>query len=643
MPNETPTKGALAIGLLSFFPDIIRISVSEDLNFRQRFDLTTDATIKLDPSGVSFSRSKLFNAVRDLWGDKAPEIELTSGDGLSWHLAFGENKQGMVLVRNGVHVVLPDFTCLSPDSAKRLEWFDHAARDLGLNGTRINKWREILSTRPVDDEEVDQLLLEIRLTPPIVAHLIANELRRDTISMSSLVPSDIRYYERLVGELNGEVDLKSFVDAKAAPLIREAINHQPFEGLKRALLLSSHVLLAQCISLDGLPRDDVLRLYKWLERSGDRISQLGGIECGLAHLESFPELEASLTRMVQAFIADDPENEGGRLNLLSSLIAMVDGELVRIGVAKGRPPFWRRLAAIAHASVIEREIVATRVSFSDFNEWAVQGRGQFFYLQSFVDLRSEPRWLPDFVSPDQIKAECIGRISGAAQLSAAKIQTPELKAILLEQGSGSIKSHLHFPFAYLPGPLEGGFESLVEMPNEIETGLRKALEAEELTTKSFASLVNSAFIFRIGPQFAQLAAEALRRAKYQVRQMRAQNETFALLSGLATVAAVTRSGELAEEVRILARVLRRRPDVDIAPEDTFRIAMITAAAYSDKSKWCKFVGDWQIELAFEDMTRETAATLMRRLQILCQLEPQLWETCARAEAACSAFVASVAA
>jgi hypothetical protein len=347
--------------------------------------------------------------------------------------------------------------------------------------------------------------------------------------------------------------------------------------------------------------------------------------------------------MVHGFLADDPDDTEGRPTLLCSLIVMVEGELARTGIARRQPPFWRRLAAIAHASVIEREIIAINISRSAFNEWAMQSCGRLYYLQSFVDLRSEPRWLPDFVLPGQLKAECIGRIVGAAHSNSEKIQTAELKTLLLGQESGGVQSHLRLPFAFLPGPLEGGIESIAVMPNDIESELRKKLDAEELTPQSFVPLVNSALIYRIGPQLAQLAAQVLRRAKHQLRQVRAQNETFSLLSGLATVAAVTRSSELAEEVRILVRVIRRRPGIDITLDDAIRIAMIAAAGYSDRDKWCKCLGEWLTELAFEDMTREQAVFFRQHLDILCQLEPNLWETCARAEAACAAFVASAAA
>ena len=377
---------------------------------------------------------------------------------------------------------------------------------------------------------------------------------------------------------------------------------QPLEGLKHALLLSSQPSLIQAINLESVPRDDVLRVYKWLEESGDRISQLGGIERGLAYLDLIPELESSLINIIQYFLDDDPNNVASRPTLLSSLIVMVEGEVARTGIAKGRPPFWRRLATIAHASALEREFIAIGMPSSEFNEWVMQSRGQLFYLQTYIDLRSEPRWLPDFVLPGQLKAECIGRIAFAAHQNAEKIQTPELKALLFAKEPRSVQGQLSVPFSAMPGPLEGGLEASVVMPSDFELELGAELDTVELTPKTFAKLVNSALFFQISPQLAELAAKALRSARYQIRQIGPQDQAFSLLGGLATVAAVTGSSELADDVRNLARVIRGRPSIDIAPEDLMRIAMVAAAGYREIDKWCNYVGDCLTELAFQDMT-----------------------------------------
>jgi hypothetical protein len=246
------------------------------------------------------------------------------------------------------------------------------------------------------------------------------------------------------------------------------------------------------------------------------------------------------------------------------------------------------------------------------------------------------------VLQNQLKAELIGRVYSAGFNNVAKLQSVGARALFASDDNAPIKAQIKFPFAFLPGPLEGGVESILEMPSDIESSLRQALESEEPSSEDFINLVNSPLIFKIGPQLAQLAAQALRRAKYQLRNMRSQDEAFSLLSGLATVAAVTRSAELADEVRILVRVFRRKPGADIAPESAMRIALICAASNADKPKWCRFVGDWLTELSFEEMSRETATNLHEHTRLLCKLEPDLWETCGRAEAALAAYVDSAA-
>jgi hypothetical protein len=368
------------------------------------------------------------------------------------------------------------------------------------------------------------------------------------------------------------------------------------------------------------------------ELHGDRISQLGALEFGLARLDLYPSLEPIITKMISAFLAD--RHEDGRVSDLSGLIVLVEGELARTGALRTFPPFWRRLAAIAHASLLEREMIRRGVAIQTFSDWGLRFRRQQFYMQTYIDMRKEPRWFPDLISAAQLKSEFVGRISGAAIQNEQKIKSPELRKLALEKG-GPLQSLIIFPYPFLPGPLEGGVKSDTAMPAHIERELFESLKAELVAAKSFTMLLNAALIFKIGPELAELAANALRRAKYQLRGIGAQSQAFALLHGLAIVAAVTRSETLASEVRILVRVVRRRPGVNIGLDDALCITMTAAAAHADIDKWCIFLGDWLTELSYEEMEPPKATMLWSHIRGLCQMEPRLWATCARADAACA--------
>jgi len=126
-----------------------------------------------------------------------------------------------------------------------------------------------------------------------------------------------------------------------------------------------------------------------------------------------------------------------------------------------------------------------------------------------------------------------------------------------------------------------------------------------------------------------------------LRQVSANDDPFPLLHGLAKVAAVTRSAELAGEVRILVRAVRRGRSKKLSPEACARVALVACAANSEQSDWAKSIGEWLTELAFTEMTTEEAVSLQSDLHLLLHIEPDLWGTCGRAQAALAAFVASM--
>lgn len=347
-----------------------------------------------------------------------------------------------------------------------------------------------------------------------------------------------------------------------------------------------------------------------------------------------------MVKLIEQIRTDDPADRNGRFHLTSALTVLTDGELARRQAFRARPPFWRRLASIAQASLIERQLRIVPLDVAAFAEFAVQKGGHAFFMQTLADLRQEPRWMPDFVDANQLKAEFLGRITAAATINEQKIKTTELRELVLGAGTEGIRALIKFPYPFLPGPLEGATESPLDMPAEFKQSVQSDLAAATLTANSFAGLVNSALLYRIGPELVALTTQALQRVKYQLRGEGSQDQSFALLSGLASVAGVTRSVELSDQVRVLLRVLRHNSSVVITARNALRICMMAAAAHEDLDGWCKLVGDWITELTFGPLDRSEAEGFAFDLDALCKIEPRLWRTCAKAEAACKAQLSS---
>lgn len=641
MTGDTIAPGDLEAHLLQMFPPILRIAVLEEKTFRDDAGLRLDAVIRLNDIGVSCSRSILFEQLRRLMGGDASAGDVLSVDRNILHLTFDPETRDIVTLKGGKRRKLPDFSSLHPDKFARLEWFDKEVSKFGINDDHMHRWRAILIERALDDEEVDVLLNEFRLTPQFFEESVRHVFRQPEMDVATLVPQDIRYFERLVGQAANSMTLSQYHDRVCKDRIEEAIRQRGVAGLDDALRYSSHPAGPKAIPLSELPRNELVEYYHRIAKSGARFAQVGAIECGLANLRDVPELERPLAHLIGIIQSDHPNGAAGRLLLTSSLIMMVDAELARTGICRDLPPFWRRMAAIAHASVLEQAFLAVGMDIEEFGKWTQRNRVFLFRMQSYVDMRLEPRWRPEFMSPRQLKAEMIGRIMVLANDAAKVAKSQELKALLTAGSPNSIPDQIDFPAAFFPGPLEGGVPPVDELPKELEALLAQDLEAEELNTKSFVGLVNSSLLYRFDPDHALRAARALEAAKYRVRGLETNEDALELLGGLAHVAAVTRRPELASAVRVLMRVIRRTPDFKISISHSVCIGLVASAAHAEQSDWAEFVGQWLTELAFDELANDDGIALQAYISVLRPIAPMLWMTTARGDAAISAFLLSV--
>ena len=99
------------------------------------------------------------------------------------------------------------------------------------------------------------------------------------------------------------------------------------------------------------------------------------------------------------------------------------------------------------------------------------------------------------------------------------------------------------------------------------------------------------------------------------------------------MAVVTRATDLAETLRVLARVMRRRKRLNADPDDEMRIAMVAAASHEGLEDWARFAGEWITELDFDVCERDSAQSFLLKLRRLVQIEPAMARQCAAADAA----------
>jgi hypothetical protein len=639
MTNSPYVKSALAQVAMELIPPLMRDTLLEEPGFREDYGFRVDAALSFDDFGVSFQRSDFFNAIRKFLSKKSLKI-LTDTDGHKWKLKNrSENWELPILElsHRGKRIILPDFLALSPDRVTRLASFDKAAFDVNLPIGSRNEWRKILAERALEDDEVEAYHVEFRDTPVQKARLIRSKIEKGQAGISTLVPCSRKYFERLVGAYDGSSCIRNYAAGCGKMHFCELSTWQPFEGILFSLLMSSHSSMTAEIDIDKLSNGELVSTLDFLDKHGDRISQLGAIEVAFRVLQSRPEIEPIIIRLIENIRDDDVNGKDSDFKLLSALFVVVDGELSRTRLFSTEPPFYRRLAALSQAALIHRQLVNSNIDIEDFFKWAFRNRGEQFYFQSLTDMRTEPRWDPDLAAASQIKAEFFGRILIAAKNYEQNFKSGELYDLVFGNMPGSLQSNIEFPYPYFPGPLEGAENTQHILPTDISQAIETQLSSEEIKPSSFVALVNSARIFQIDASQAELAAKALTLGNYRLKNLEDMSQLLIILYGLATVAAVARSRALADELRILVRRYRRDVQYFLSIEQIMKICLVAAASDTSLSNWREFVGDWLTELAFGNLKDNEGEVLYSHLQCLCHAVPELWVSCGRADAALIAY------
>jgi hypothetical protein len=637
--NTPDERAAMASAALRLVPPFIRESLLNEKSFREEYGFKIEATITLGSSAVSVQRSEIFSVIRTVLAGKGPG-ELIDAEDRTWNLvndALEGELPNLVLSFDQQRLVLPDFSVLSEDVCTRIRSLEVSSLEVNLPISAQDKWRSILEERALEDDEVDTFHSDIRDTPAHVERTIRSKITAGKSSVSSLVPNSRQYYERLVGAYDGSGSIRDYAVGTGYEVFRQLTESRPYEGFLFSLLLSSHSAMTAEINVDRLDQKDLENAFEFLENHGDMLSRLGAIEVGLRILPNRPEVDPYLLQLVHLIRDDDVEGETSEFKMFSALFVLVDGELARTRLLAEEPPFYRRLASLAQAALIHRQLVHCGVDYQRFSDWAVCNRVENYYIQTLADMRVEPRWDPDLVAAPQMQADFFGRIMIAGNNYQANLDEGDLRDTILGDGEQSLIKLCDFPRPYFPGPLEGADDSLNALPDNLARFIEEQLDSDEVEAASFITLVNSARIFRITSGHAELAAKALRLGNYTLANLDDKSQLVGILNGLALVAAVSRNPALADELRILVRHYRRDSQYSFTTEEAMKMCLVASAARENLMEWRGFAGEWLTELAFGNLEGNEGEVFHSHLLALLHSVPDLWVSCARADAALQAW------
>jgi hypothetical protein len=637
MANKADER-TTGIAMLLLYAEFFQLKLIDDKAFRESLALDLGQTIGIDHGAVNFDREKFHAATAVLYASDGQTRDIADTKRRKWRLSLETMEGGTAirLTRGKTEYRLQGTPMLMPDAADRNAAFARMLNEAGLPPDQFAAWRRLSGERTLTSYEIEELETELDRSPVAAARRIRTEVAGAKGHIATIAPPFRSHYEAFAGT-SPVTDVAEYREKLLPGIVGDWLRWDEAEGAKMALLIASHGSFTAASPLVDLPPDRLVALAEWACESADLMSKIGMVELGLAALPRAPGLVAPLVKLVEELRDMDPDAPGARAQLLMAAYVIVEGELARTKILADLPPFQRRIAALAQASLFER-IAFGQVDADHFGRWALDVRGRNFLLQSLIDLRREPRWAPEGASPDRLDADFMGRIRNAASTHAANIGDPALHELLLGTGPASISGRLHFPNSFLPGPIEGATDPAPDPPQEFVDILDRTLGGEDLTAHSVIALINVSSLFRIENERIDRAVELIRAASFHFSGEMTVEQRNLLLDGLAKVAANTRRPDLAKDVRTMMRRLRVDGDAALPASKEFMTCLIAAAAHADLGEWARFSGDCAVELALDVDDTEEAGILHSDMTYLCAYEPALRSTMGRALAALEAFL-----
>jgi hypothetical protein len=614
MANSDSMRAYMATHVINLFPSLVRAELLSDTELLDELGLVTDATISFGGKNITFSRSALFKAIRSAFEntDKKYFLEDMNGNPLSLH-NHPDDRPTISLSKGDDRLLSDSFWPLCTDVDRRLSLFEREAKDRLLWKQDLERWKAVLSVPVVSDDNVSDLLLDLDYSPSHIEDLLRQEFHGPSNKVSTLVPNDIRYYERLVGKYCGSKNIHEYSKAE----LKQYFDSRIESGVSvNNFLMCIHKSISVVISKELADEAQYLAIANQAIETCHPILLISCFEVGILR---FTDSSSELIRKLFECISSAKTLDN--LRLFCSMAVFVDGELARLQMFRGMPPFYRRLASLTQSALIIKVAFEEGIAFDTVEQWAAEQRGLYFYCQSFIDLIEEPRWLPKYLTAEQFLNELYGRVHNACQ----EADKNELVGFFQKELLSASRLSL---YSFLPGPLEGNSTPAV-VPDEI-SNLLSEYKYSEASLKSFRVLMNSAPFWKIDDEYLDGAVNLLESAQHKLAAVNDKDSVYQVLNGLAEVACITRSRKLAASVMILSRLYRDYIDVNSEPENYLAIGVVAGAAFDDKDGWAEYIGQWCTELVYLPISEDSIERMERMLERLCILEPYLYYTCSKA-------------
>lgn len=466
--------------------DELRAEVLADGVIIKRFKLASSSPVRVNKD-ISIPRDELFAAF--LKAAEVEEVQLPFKKGSKNEVAsIRLDQDGAAILQTVDHNIrFPHAALHNANLDRRLKAMQVVLGGHTLASATKERIVQLVKSPSWDTHSFLGVMELLEHSPEAFRSSLSEKAQSGALRAADLLPSSDDYWFNLLPRADKSLTLTNYVDDElrldraeksraAAEFVFDTV------GLTMAApALTPHDLA------EKLPHAEFLVWVSNLAAHDDHFSLVGAFEIASRQAASSVEAAVLCSEILKKLFGDMEEIEA-RCYLFAAVFVLATARLATSSSTQKCPVFWRRLVAAAHAGLVVRTCNASPYDYEKLLGLALQQYGREYLLSCALDMRSEQRWDPEWISPDFLIADAFGRVDAAAK-RLAEGMPPDWRQHL-EAIRSWIDSKKYMLKVNYPAVLEG---SLLSNPSLIPDDYRTQMSQD---TEQFANALDEILLAR---------------------------------------------------------------------------------------------------------------------------------------------------
>jgi hypothetical protein len=518
-------------------------SVLSDGTIASKVGIDVSHPIRL-PDGITIDRTLLFDAFRCA-ADQEPASEIVDVNGVRRNMEVEIERDDAVLVWDKNRVKFPQAALLSGNFARRMETAARITARSTLTVEARAEFEAFIAKEPFAHDDFFAACEILLGAPESFSDSLMEAARAGPMKLLDLLPQHDAYWENIAARRLSSESCSDFVLNELAAARKTHMDSGGMPAIEAVSLLFGSYELVPLALLEDIDAGSMLDALERLRDFADPHALAGALEiCADASARDARFVELG-DRIIDTLVGD-PKRILCQFATYAAAYIVATTHLAKHENLRTQPVYWRRLVASAHAALVTRLLGAADDEHQIFDS-AMRFRGKSFYLSVMFDAYTEPRWRPDWITPQFLAADLYGRLYNTVHRLGEN--APASWRARVEKAESEFRFEGLPPLARAyPSLLQGGRLPPAELP-PADTGIGELFAEFALnpTVEKFLMFQQFAEAFGFPPAARESALLAIKDLGQKLATIEPIQAQAALLVG-AHIAATNRDVALADEV-----------------------------------------------------------------------------------------------